>query len=368
MADRPLRVLEVCARYLPDLGGIETHVHEVSRRLALRDDLTITVLATDRTRSRPVRERVQAFDVLRVPAWPTNKDWYLAPGIARVVARGNWDLVHCQGVHTPVPVLAMMAARASRTPYVVTFHTGGHTAEYRNRLRSLQWRVLGPLLGGAEKLVGVSRFEARLFQRLTGLPEERFTVIRNGGALPPVVDGLRMIPGRIVSSGRLEKYKGHHRVIEALPLIRQAVPGATLRILGAGPYEDELRAKAKQLGVGEAVTIDHIPPGDREAMARALGEAQAFAAFSDYEAHPVAVVEALTLGVPVVGYDVAGIADLVEDGIVRGVTPGAPPAAAADALVSVLTCRSRAAPPELPTWDGAAAQLAEVYQAIAKAR
>ena len=55
MSAEPLRVLMVSARYLPDMGGIETHVHEVSRRLAKTGDFEITVLATDRTRSRPRR-------------------------------------------------------------------------------------------------------------------------------------------------------------------------------------------------------------------------------------------------------------------------------------------------------------------------
>ena len=43
------------------------------------------------------------------------------------------------------------------------------------------------------------------------------------------------------------------------------------------------------------------------------------AALSEYEAHPVAVMEALALGVPAVGLDTAGIGDLVQDGLVRGV-------------------------------------------------
>jgi glycosyltransferase involved in cell wall biosynthesis len=151
-------------------------------------------------------------------------------------------------------------------------------------------------------------------------------------------------------------------VIEALPLIRKTIPHASLRILGSGPFESELRLLAERLGVDDVVIIDHIPPGDRRAMAQALAEAQAFAAFSDYEAHPVAVVEALTLGVPVVGYDIAGIADLVEDGIVRGVVPGAPASVAAGALVSVLVSHARAVPPQLPTWESAAAQLADIYR------
>ena len=45
-------------------------------------------------------------------------------------------------------------------------------------------------------------------------------------------------------------------------------------------------------------------------MATALAESSVFAALSDYEAHPVAVMEALCVGRPVVGYDIAGVGEL----------------------------------------------------------
>ena len=70
MPAEPLRVLMVAARYLPDMGGTEMHVDEVSRRLAKTGDFEITVLATDRTHSRPRREVIEGVTVLRVPAWP----------------------------------------------------------------------------------------------------------------------------------------------------------------------------------------------------------------------------------------------------------------------------------------------------------
>ena len=141
MSARPLRVLMVAARYLPDVGGIETHVHEVARRLSAMDGFDITVLATDCTRSLPREENLEGIRVMRVAAWPNGKDYYLAPRIAAVVGqRSCWDLVHCQGIHTPVPLLAMLAARRAGIPYLVTFHIGGHTLRHRNALRSVQWR------------------------------------------------------------------------------------------------------------------------------------------------------------------------------------------------------------------------------------
>ena len=84
-----------------------------------------------------------------------------------------------------------------------------------------------------------------------------------------------------MSCGRLERYKGHHRVIEALPLVQQKVPDATLHILGSGSYEKELRSLINALGLENSVTIEHIVPGDRQRMAESLSQAAVVTVLSD---------------------------------------------------------------------------------------
>jgi glycosyltransferase involved in cell wall biosynthesis len=358
---RPIRVLVVSARFLPDLGGTETHIHEITRRLALRDDLDLTVLTTDRSGTRPIREELDGFTVLRCRSYPRHRDYYFAPDIYRRILSGKYDIVHCQGIHTAVPVLAMMAARRSRIPYVVTLHTGGHSSDFRRRLRNIQWRTLRPLLRGAAIIVAVSRFEQRVFQKACSLDASRFRIIQNGGELTTSVVQAEMIPGRIVSCGRLERYKGHQRVIEALPIVQRSIPHATLQILGSGPYQSQLRSLINILGLEKSVTIEYIAPSDRERMAESLSRAAVVTALSEYEAHPLAVIEALTLGVPTVGLDTAGIGDLVEDGLVRGVPMHAPPTTIAEILIAALEDRNMSDPAELPTWDIAADHLAHVY-------
>ena len=359
--ERPLRILMVCPRYLPETGGTEMHVREVTRRLPARGSFDVTVLATDRSRRLPRREVMDGLPVLRVPAWPPGRDYYLAPGIAAVVRQRRWDLVHCQGIHTPVPWLAMISARRAGLPYLVTFHTGGHSSGLRNALRATQWRLAGPLLRGAAALIAVSRFEADVLARQARLGGQRVTVIRNGGTLPAPRAGTAAVPGRIVSSGRLERYKGHHRVIEALPHVVREIPAAHLLILGSGPYQGNLHELARRLGMSDRVSIRSVAPADRQGMATALAESSVVAALSDYEAHPVAVMEALSVARPVVGYDVAGLGELVAEGWVRGVPPGAPPAAVARELVQAMSSPSRVNRAQLPSWESCTDQLAHVY-------
>jgi glycosyltransferase involved in cell wall biosynthesis len=358
---RPIRVLVVAARFLPDLGGIETHTYEVTRRIVRRGDLELTILATDRSGVLPLREEFEGFTVLRCRSYPSRRDYYLAPGIYKHILSDNYDLIHCQGIHSAVPILAMMAAKRGQIPYVVTFHTGGHSSGFRQRLRGTQWRALGPLLRGATSLVAVSRFEQRMFQKACHIDTSRFRIIQNGGDLPSIAGRADVIPGRIVSSGRLERYKGHHRVIAALPIVQRSIPHATLQILGSGPYEGRLRSLINTLGLEKSVAIECIAPSDRLTMAQSLGRAAVVAALSDYEAHPVTVMEALTLGIPTVGLNTAGIGDLVEDGLVEGVPRDASPTAIARILVAALEGRCMSSSARLPTWDMAASDLAHIY-------
>jgi glycosyltransferase involved in cell wall biosynthesis len=358
----PLRVLITTTRYFPDLGGIETHIYEVLKRLSKNSAFEFTLLTTDLSGKLPPEEVIDGVNVIRVPAWPRNRDYYLAPRIPAIISEpGRWDLVHCQGIHNAVPLFSMLAARRAKIPYMVTFHTGGHSQHLRNLLRSTQWRVLGPLLRGASRLISVSRFEAESMARHAHLGGKQVTIIRNGGTLPPRPDGTVLQPGLIVSSGRLERYKGHHKVIEALPDVIRAVPEARVRILGSGPYEAELRTLAERLGVADRVEITSIPPADRTAMSRALAEASVIAAMSEYEAHPVGVMEALSIGRPVVGFDVAGIGELVAEGWVHGVSPKDSPAGIAREIVAAMGTSASVDPATLPTWDTCAAQLGEVY-------
>ncbi|GGF48789.1 glycosyl transferase family 1 [Marmoricola endophyticus] len=370
MSARRPKILQVVHRFLPETGGTETHVAEVSARLAERGEFDVTVLTTDRSAELPAAERIDGYDVLRRRAWPRDRDYYVSPGLARVVSSGDWDLVHVQGVHTLVAPTAMAAATASRTPFVLTFHSGGAVSSARAATRTAHWRLIAPLVRRAEQLIAVSRFEVGHFAEPLGVDPSRMRVIRNGGALPAPVGPIDPVPGRIVSSGRLEEYKGHQLAVRAMPHVRARLPGAELVILGVGPYESTLRGLVTALGLDDAVSIRHLPPGDRAAMTRELSQASVMASMSTYEAHPVGVMEALTLGLPVVGLDVAGTGDLVEEGLVTGVPVGVTDRELAQVLAAELEATEsrggphRPRPVGLPTWDETVDQLSEIYREV----
>jgi glycosyltransferase involved in cell wall biosynthesis len=361
----PPRVLMVTPRFFPLIGGVETHVDQVSRRLA-RLGAAITVLTTDPSGRLPRREERDGVTIERVRAWPARRDYYFAPGVWDVITGGSWDLLHCQSYHTLVAPLAMAAALRSRLPYVVTFHGGGHSSRLRNALRGAQWALLRPLLARASRLVAVAGFEIALYARRLGVPADRFALIPNGADLPSTAQPLPPLNDRplIVTVGRLERYKGHQRVIAALPLVLQRYPQARLRIVGAGPYEAHLWQLARELGVASQVTIGGIDPTDRQAMADVLAQSSVVALLSEYETHPIAALEALALGRPLVAADTSGLGELARRGLVRAVPLPCAPELVAAGIVEQLREPLLPAAIDLPSWDDCAAGLLALYHSI----
>jgi glycosyltransferase involved in cell wall biosynthesis len=207
-----------------------------------------------------------------------------------------------------------------------------------------------------------------LFGDQLGIPRDHFVTIPNGADMPPpprreiVSDGRQVI----ASVGRLERYKGHQRVLAALPDILKAEPSAFLWIAGTGPYEAQLRAQANRLGVADRVDIRAIPAGEREAMAAELSRVALVVLLSDYETLPIAVLEGLALGRPALVADTSGMSELAERGLARAIPLESTPAEVAQAVLAQL--RDPLVPHDvrLPSWDECAASLETLYASIVR--
>jgi choline dehydrogenase-like flavoprotein/glycosyltransferase involved in cell wall biosynthesis len=364
---RPLRLVLTTARYLPERGGTEIHTHQVAQRLAgFGADVTVLSTAPEEVFVRESREG--PVRVVRVRAWPPGRDYYLAPELVRVIRSTEADLVHCHGYHTLVAPMAMLAALSAGIPYVVTLHSGGHSSRLRRSIRPLQAWLLRPLLRRARQLIAVSQFEAELFARRVRLPPSSFVVIPSGVDLPlaPLEDSTAG-PPLVLSIGRLEAYKGHQRVLEALPALDRARPGTRLRVVGTGPYEPDLRRLAERLGVAHLLDIAPVPAERRDEMARLLQRAGCVAMLSEYESQGVAIQEALGAGRPILVSDTTALGELRQHTNVRVVSRWTPGDEIASVIIELLDAPP-VAPPPLPTWDECAAALLDLYLEVLAGR
>ena len=357
------RVLMVSPRYLPDQGGIEIHVNEVGRRMAaLGVDLTVLTAAdVDETTQ---DESADGFRVIRVPYWPRGRDWRIAPAIGTVVRNGGWDVVHVQSCLTGVAPIAMRAAIRTRTPFVLSVHGAGiHPHRARLALRPIQYRALAPLVKRSAGLIALTQSDVAFYSRELRVPSARFTLAPNGADLPKLDGPLaRVDPHRpvVASIGRLDRSKGHHRVVDAMVGVLAVYPEASLWIAGEGPEAGALARQAARLGIAESVEISTIPAIDRQAMARRLGGCSVVVLMSDSEGHPLAALEAAALGRPLVVADSPGLREFARSGHATAVVADDRNATVA-AILGALTNGPPGSPGPLPTWDECTEQIISVY-------
>ena len=99
-----------------------------------------------------------------------------------------------------------------------------------------------------------------------------------------------------------------------------------------------------------------------------VASAQVSALLSDYEAHPVVVMEALTAGTPCVVSRTSGLTELADAGLVVGIDQDATPEETAAAIARQLDDPIVPDPATLPTWETCVAAVADTYDSVMKDR
>ncbi len=130
-------------------------------------------------------------------------------------------------------------------------------------------------------------------------------------------------PLRILFVGRLVPEKGPSVLLDAVAHLRSAPDplDVEVRIVGAGPLADELRRQSVDQGTADRVTL--VGPLGNEELPDQYAWADVFCLPSFAEGVPVVLMEAMATGLPVVTTAIAGIPELVRDGVTgRLVPPG----------------------------------------------
>jgi glycosyltransferase involved in cell wall biosynthesis len=192
----------------------------------------------------------------------------------------------------------------------------------------------------ADRVAAVSEAAARDLEALLRLPEGAAATLHNpiwpmaaSAADPADVHRWLGEPGPVlVAVGRLVAPKNHLNLLHALALMRRQRP-VRLILLGDGPLREELTTAAAALGVEDAVDF----AGFRADVADFLRHSDLFVLSSDREGLPLSLMEALSVGTPVVATDCrSGPRELLQDGRFGTLVPVRDPAALAVAALDAL--------------------------------
>ncbi|MFA5397093.1 MAG: glycosyltransferase family 4 protein [Methanogenium sp.] len=288
-----MRIAQVCPRYYPAIGGVETIVKNISEQLITLGH-TVDVITTDPTGRLPESEVINGVNVIRFKSFAPHEAFYIAPQIAKYFTHHKYGVIHAHNYHALPAFYASMGNKDSGFVFSPYYHGSAHTT-FRNLLMT-PYRVFGQhIFDVSTHVICISKCEAKLVER-------DFEVKNKIDIIPPGIDISDYIPREpdehlLLYVGRLEEYKGVQYIVEALV----NMPEYQLCIIGSGPYEAKLRALAIQVGVGNRIQWLHNIP--RSELVQYYSRAGAAIMLSSHESFGISVAEALAFGVPCVVVD-----------------------------------------------------------------
>jgi glycosyltransferase involved in cell wall biosynthesis len=302
----------------PDAGGAEIHLHEIMKRMVARGH-RVTQFATAFDIGKK-QEEIDGVRVIRHGDW-WNANFVLPRAMQKYLRDHDADLVV-----EDINKIPFLAPRYTRLPVLpVIPHLFGATV-FRETNPAFASYVLA-----WEKLIPGVYKDCR-FAVIS--PSTRDDLVARGidaSRIDVVLCGLdhsvfRRIPGiareprpTLVHFGRMRKYKAIDVVIRALSLVRGDVREARLVIIGDGPDRARLDDVVRREHLHEAVhfagrmSLPH--------MVQQLNKSHVFLNASPKEGWGLTVVEANACGVPVVGSDVPGLRDSIQDGVTGFLVP-----------------------------------------------
>ena len=245
--------------------------------------------------------------------------------------------------HSHEFIMALCGAWGSRraaVPHVFTMHGSRYYASRWRRRLAL--RVAAELSHGA---VAVSQSVARHLSRDLWLSAARIVTIPNGAHVTTVShsslrDELGLAAGDqlALAVGNLYAVKGHRYLVDALGQLAEHFPHLHVAIAGRGELESALRTQGGALGLGGRLHL----LGLRADIGNLLAGADLFVLPSVSEGLPLALVEAMLAGRPIVASAVGEIPVVLEHGRAGMVVPAADAGALAHAIAALLDDPHRA--------------------------
>jgi glycosyltransferase involved in cell wall biosynthesis len=318
------RILIFAAYFYPHVGGYEKIVYELSRRLVQKGyEIDILTCNTERA---PAYEELDGIHIYRLPSWNALNSVYPIPKpcptsfrILRRLLRKNYDFINTQTRFFITSFLGLIFVKLKGTPLVHTEHGARHST-VSNKVIDLISRAYDHSIGSlivesARRNIGVSAAACELLKHLGAVNAQ---VIYNG------VDtsifkrkdtnyrqklGISNDVMVVTFVGRLIYAKGVQDLISAFSKIKETVPEAKLLIVGDGPYRANLEKLAHQTNCHSSILF--LGQKNQDEVIDVLSGTDIFVNPSYSEGLGISVMEAASIGLPIIATDVGGTREII---------------------------------------------------------
>ena len=340
----------VIATILPGNGitGVDTHIQQLRRYL--EESGTCGTLVTPFSWARPLAYPVFGFRrlVLERCSGSASVAWYLywhELFLRNALSRRLAEVGDCV-VYTQDPVAARAALRTRRGPHqrvVMAVHLRISMAD--------EWADKKRIRRDGTVFRAIRQIERTAIPQVDGLVyvsswgrDALLSWLPEAAAVPYAIIGNFVAPlsvapcpeplGDLVTIGNLDLVKNHRFLLEVLAELKRAGRSLTLDVFGRGPCQKALLQQTSSLGLEEQVRFR----GFRSDVRGLLSGYRAYVHASYSESLPLAIIEAMAAGLPIVAGNTGGISELCDDGVEARFWPLDDPAQAATLLIDLLDC------------------------------
>jgi len=306
---------------------------------------------------------------------------YLLSGIlrtVRVVRREKSDVIHAHWA-IPAGFIATVAGRLTRKPVVLTVHDADITT-FPDKSK-IAGKCITYALNHAAVIICVNHFledrvknyfhidPAKVRFIPLGINKDLFQRIDKAEARRKLK--LPADKTLILYLGSMLEIKGVRHLTEAIPKVAAGHDNVLFLMAGHGPLEGEVKARLKELNVGESVRLVGSIPHDDIPVWMSAADVLVIPSLS--EGRPRVGLEALSIGLPIVGSRVGAIPEIIKDGENGLIVESGSGDSLAAAFNSILDDkelyeRLRAGAKLLPEFDAtvAAGRVVKVYEEVTK--
>lgn len=381
-----MHIVQTPVRFLPDTGGVESYVYDLSTKLRERGH-TVSVVCAESTKKGSVPDEVDRIRVERVPSIGKIANTDITPTLPLILGGmvKDADVFH---THIPTPWSADITAiigAVTNTPVVVTYHNDvvgsgvfNYIADIYNRTQlqvtlRLADRILTTHGSYVEKSEHLEKFSEKTKSVTNGVnteiyypkklskQERKKQTEMNGGTIffLSVLDGYH-------------GYKGLDTLLNSIAILKRSGGEAPRLIVGGeGQMKQAYEEMAANLGIADLVSFEGYI--DSDDLRETYSAADAFVLPSksaEQEGFGLVLLEALSCGTPVITTPVVGVADFVSDHDAGTLVPPEDPDALADAIYHQVHDREtdrqmlHSLCEEQYSWMQSARQIEDVYREL----
>jgi glycosyltransferase involved in cell wall biosynthesis len=305
-----MRIARIRHLFYPDLP--RDYFYELSAR-QVQSGHQVDVFTWKRNNKCSTEKSTEGFAIHRLPGLnfsfgPIHEYPYL-PSLPSELAYLKPDIIHAES-HLFLPSLqAIRKASKLNLPCVVTVH--GIYAKRGFPIDSAQFgyiRTIGSeIFKKADKVICLTQTEAKELVDFR-CPLEKINIVPNAVDTELFKPFVSRTDNLVVWSGRFVSEKGLEYLLEAAEITLTKIKSVHFLLIGYGP----LKAKILRLiNERKLCNVHVVGPLTRQEIANILGKAAVFAFPSLREGLPVSVLEAMSCGLPVVGFNISGVKDIV---------------------------------------------------------